>query len=353
MKTWSAIFNFFAIWILILMMGVFYHHIDAIQTDYDTAVLRQVTEFAGEAAFNSAIVESGDIDMDYTNLGNVSLNPSESLKIFEDIVCLSYGMSINDKNRAYIESCIPSAIMCTYDGYYITQLMEDNMAELKWSIKIPYTIDVKNIAGKDYTLALRMDNEDCFVLANDTSNGLDTGYTSYNDDVWLVPSYTPYNNDAGGAGFQDSVLNKNIANAKINSTITDALSYSISQISECRGGKNYNYRVYLPADTTFTGINSVNGPSLIILLSGGDFAGKASVSEAAISGLKAVARSWVVGYKDNITGQRLYCYDGQLSNEAISSGTITVNDKPFSTVQDAAKAGYYPDYSRLTLPIKK
>ena len=340
MKTWSAIFNFFAIWILILMMGVFYHHIDAIQTDYDTAVLRQVIEFAGEAAFNSAIVESGDIDMDYTNLGNVSLNPSESLKIFEDIVCLSYGMSINDENRVHIESYIPSAIMCTYDGYYITQLMEDNMAELKWSIKIPYTIDVKDAAEKDYTVALRMDNEDCFVLANDTSNG-------------LVSSYTSYNNDDGGAGFQDRVLNKNIANAKINSTITDALSYSISQISECRGGKNYNYRVYLPADTTFTGINSVNGPSLIILLSGGDFAGKASVSEAAISGLKAVARSWVVGYKDNITGQRLYCYDGQLSNEAISSGTITVNDKPFSTVQDAAKAGYYPDYSRLTLPIKK
>ena len=336
MKTWSAIFNFIAIWILIIMISIFYRHLDAIQTDYDSAVLRQVIKFAGEAAFNSAIVESGNIDMDYTKLGNVSLNPNESLKAFEDIVCLSYGMSLSDENRAHIESYIPSAIMCTYDGYYITQLMEDNMAELKWSVKIPYTIEVKKPNGKEYTVALRMDSEDCFVLENNTTTG-------------LVSSYTSYNNNAGGAGFATSVLNKEIANAKINTTITNALSYNIAKISEYRGGKNY--RVYIPADKTFSGINSIDGPSLVILLSGGDFAGKAKLSEAAISGLKVVARRWVVGYRDNITGEKFYCYDGQLSEEVLRSGTITVNDRPFSSVHEAAQEGYYPDYEKLVLPI--
>lgn len=338
MKVWSAIFNFIAVWVIVIMLGVFYNHIDVIQTDYDTAVLRQVIEYAGEAAFNTAVVQNGDIDMDYTKLGNVSLNPSESLKVFEDIVCLSYGMSISDENRAHIESYIPSAIMCAYDGYYITQLMDDNIAELQWSVKIPYTMQASKIVGglkRDYTVALRIDSEGIIVIDNNTPNG-------------LVERYKEYGLGIEGAGFANSVLNKDIVRAKINTTITDALSYSIAKVSEYRGGKNY--RVYLPADTTFSGINTINGPSLIILLNGGDFAGKAKVSEAAISGFKVIARNWVVGFTDH-TGKKWYCYESQLTEGLVNSGGIVVNDKPFSTVGEAAEKGYYPHYEYISLPF--
>ena len=217
MKTWSALFNFIAVWIIIIMLTVLYRHVDAIQADYDTAVLRQVIEYAGEAAFNSAVVQSGDIGMDYTKLGKVQLYTSEALRVFEDIVCLSYGMSLSAENRAHIESLIPSAILCTHDGYYITKLADDNVAELKWSLKIPYTIEAKR-NGKTSTVAIRMDSEENFVIDNDDTTG-------------EVKPYKSYGNGEYGAGFQHSELNMDIARARINTIITNALSYNISQIS--------------------------------------------------------------------------------------------------------------------------
>ena len=334
MKTWSALFNFIAVWIIIIMLTVLYRHVDAIQADYDTAVLRQVIEYAGEAAFNSAVVQSGDIGMDYTKLGKVQLYTSEALRVFEDIVCLSYGMSLSAENRAHIESLIPSAILCTYDGYYITKLADDNVAELKWSLKIPYTIEAKR-NGKTSTVAIRMDSEENFVIDNDDTTG-------------KVKPYKSYGNGEDGAGFQDSELNRDIARARINTIITNALSHNISQISADRGGKNY--RVYLPAETTFTGINTIDGPSLIILLEGGDFAGKAKVSEAAISGLKVVRKRWVMGFKD-AEGNLWYCYESQLTDEVLSDPNIQVNDRPFSSPLDAALSGYKPHFKLLATDI--
>ena len=47
MKVWSAVFNLLGICIIVIMVTVFYRHLDVIQTDYDTAVLRQAVEYAG------------------------------------------------------------------------------------------------------------------------------------------------------------------------------------------------------------------------------------------------------------------------------------------------------------------
>jgi len=325
MKVWSAIFNFIGVWILILMISVYYNHLDAIQKDYDTAVLREVIGYAARAAFDEAI----NTETTYSDLGRAQIDVKKTLGTFVDIVSLSYNMSMSEENRAHIESYIPSAMFCTYDGYYITKLLEDDSTDLVWSLKIPYTMTVGN-----KTVTLQMDRDEGFVITN-VAEG--------------VLPYTGFGMGAGRVGIQIASLNRDIANARINTVITDALSHNIAKISEFRGGKNY--RVYLPAKTTFSGINTIDGPSLIILLSGGDFAGKASISEAAIAGLKVVKKNWVLGFED-LNGNKWYAYETQLSEKVLTENNFTVVTEPLASVFQAADMGYKPNFEILATDIK-
>ena len=325
MKVWSAIFNFIGVWILILMISVYYNHLDAIQKDYDTAVLREVIGYAARAAFDEAI----NTETTYADLGRAQIDVKKTLGTFVDIVSLSYNMSMSEENRAHIESYIPSAMFCTYDGYYITKLLDDDSTDLVWSLKIPYTMTVGN-----KTVTLQMDRDEGFVITN-VAEG--------------VLPYTGFGMGDGRVGIQIASLNRDIANARINTVITDALSHNIAKISEFRGGKNY--RVYLPAKTTFSGINTIDGPSLIILLSGGDFAGKASISEAAIAGLKVVKKNWVLGFED-LNGNKWYAYETQLSEKVLTENNFTVVTEPLDSVFQAADMGYKPNFEILATDIK-
>lgn len=325
MKVWSAIFNFIGVWILVLMISVYYNHLDAIQKDYDTAVLREVIGYAARAAFDEAI----NTETTYSDLGRAQIDVKKTLGTFVDIVSLSYNMSMSEENRTHIESYIPSAMFCTYDGYYITKLLEDDSTDLVWSLKIPYTMTVGN-----KTVTLQMDRDEGFVITNVAEGAL---------------PYTDFGMGDGRVGIQIASLNRDIANARINTIITDALSYNIAKISEFRGGKNY--RVYLPAKTTFSGINTIDGPSLIILLSGGDFAGKASISEAAIAGIKVIKKNWVLGFED-LNGNKWYAYETQLSEKVLTENNFTVVTEPLASVFQAADMGYKPNFEILATDIK-
>ena len=345
MKVWSAIFNFIGVWILILMISVYYNHLDAIQKDYDTAVLREVIGYAARAAFDEAI----NTETTYSDLGRAQIDVKKTLGTFVDIVSLSYNMSMSEENRAHIESYIPSAMFCTYDGYYITKLLDDDSTDLVWSLKIPYTMTVGN-----KTVTLQMDREQMDREQMDREQmdreqmDRDEGFVITNVAEGVLP-YTGFGMGDGRVGIQIASLNRDIANARINTVITDALSHNIAKISEFRGGKNY--RVYLPAKTTFSGINTIDGPSLIILLSGGDFAGKASISEAAIAGLKVVKKNWVLGFED-LNGNKWYAYETQLSEKVLTENNFTVVTEPLDSVFQAADMGYKPNFEILATDIK-
>ena len=336
MKVWSAVFNLLGICIIVIMVTVFYRHLDVIQTDYDTAVLRQAVEYAGRASFRTAL-ESGSADTDYTHLGVVRLNPSETLNTFTDIICMTYNLALSDENKEYIERHIPTAILCGYDGYYITELRDGDTTEyvnkyykkgttdvietavkeqsrLGWSLKMPYVTEVE-----DKIVALSMDGGR-YLEVGDNGN------------------------------LAEGITTEELANSRINAVISDALSNNIKQIRagrEAIGQSVYgrNYRVYIPAETTFSGINSIDSPTLIILLEGGDFAGKAKKTEASISGLKVIEKDWVVGY--SVGGEDLYCYASQYDLEESLTATVY-----YTSAMEAARAGYNPDYERLVLPRK-
>lgn len=330
MKVWSAIFNFIAVWVLIIMIVTFYRHLDILETDYETAVLRQAVEYATEAAFQRA-VDEGEAAA-YTNIENIRINPASILQTFETMMCLSYDMALTDLNKELVESSILSAILCTYDGYYITKPMSDSTPQLKWSLKIPYTIKVPK-GGQTYTVALRMGSEQNFVIEDSVVKSYDRfGQT----EIFETRAEL-------GAGFSSDVLNIDIAKARISTIISQALAYNVYKVKEDVGGKRY--RVYIPPETTITGINNIERPTLIILFEGESFIGKAQIPEVAMAGLTVIAKDWVIAYRD-ITGNKLYCHESKMLKTELDNFGLVQEDK-FPTTLEAQQKGYYPDYVRM------
>jgi hypothetical protein len=314
---------------LLIMIAIFYIQMDTMQTEYDTNRLNQVISYAGEAAFMETL-NVGDLNLQYRDMSDIVLNPTYCLDVFEEMICLNYGMATSLENKQYIEDCIPTALLAGNDGYYITLLSEvDTNVDsvigeeygFKWSVKLPYTV-----ANHNSAISVNLNSEE-WIKA---SNVGDTLQLKYGD------SFA----DAEVSG----ILSRKTVQRSINSTLSDALARNIDQVSQLRGDVNYD--IYLPASKTSSGINDITNPSLIILLQGADFSGQAVVEEAVISGIKAIKRVHVIGFRDS-DGKKRYCYESQLPKEL--TGNVEIF---FNTVEEAAKKGYIPSYTYITKKIK-
>lgn len=409
MKVWSSIFNIFGILILLIMMLSWRTQDKTARVDYDTERLRIATDFCAEAAFIKVKDNGSSIDNDYTGLvRNVIISPDNSLDTFEEMMCYCYGMEPNEDNKARVESYIPSAILACTDGYYITKLVEDwkvgeyeadgtfreftkeepynagrstyydcngalvykgsypssykilngvtydgkgnvldkdtgkikvfNGKRFKWSMKLPYIYyqrDNTEITNPDALTdtqpvdmyAVTLDGRNCVKLTR-VRNG---NTFEYRDLKYEFP-----------------ITNKDTITKAVNARLTDALAKNVQEVGQERGGVDYN--VYLPVGQTKTGINQINGQSLIILLQGADFTGDANVTEATISGLKIVRKRPVVGFKisryNSLTGTwssytKEYAFGDQMPTSTGSK--IKIQDKIlFKSTGEAAKAGYNP-----------
>lgn len=301
---------------------------ETMQIEYDTSRLNQAISYAGEAAFMDTI-KAGNLEIEYTDMQNVVLNPANCLDVFEEMICLNYGMSTSLENKQYVENCIPSALLACNDGYYITLLSEvDTSADsvigqeygFKWSPKLPYTIK-----HDDSEISVSLSSENWIKATNQG----DTLRLEYGYDY----------SDAEVRG----IVTRSIVQRIVNTTLTNALARNIDLVSRLRG--DANYEIYLPASKTHSGINDISNPSLIILMQGADFSGHAKVEEAVISGLKTTRKVYVIGFVDT-DGMRRYCYEGQLP-ELLKDNA----ERFFINVEEAARSGYSPSYEYITNKI--
>ena len=106
MKVWSAIFNLIAVMMLVFMLVMYLNYTKVLKRDFDQARLNQALEYATEGMFQKTI-EVEDIDTDYSDMYSVEINPSDSLDIFECIMCFNYNMSPSEENKKHIENFIP------------------------------------------------------------------------------------------------------------------------------------------------------------------------------------------------------------------------------------------------------
>lgn len=326
MRVWSSIFNVFAVLMMCGLLVVFYNVDRVMQLDFDTIRLEKAVDYAAEGAFISTL-DVDDIDVEYLDLGGVKLNPGNSMDIFTELICLNYNMSISDANKAHIESFIPSAVLAGTDGYYIANMSRvynnpevgsDGTIEnrYKWSIKKPYVIqrEGENIA---YSVDMLNNNWNSVEILGDTAK------ISYGDKLEEI-----------------GVTREDIKIA-INTQISRDMLYHIKELNKHK--EEWDYKFYLPITQTKTGVNPIEKPSLLVFLQGTDFASIEKLDSAAVSGLSTERKRFVLSFSEG--GKKWYCFEGQLPPE--KQGNVT---GIYSTIEEAARAGYMPYYTYLQLP---
>lgn len=336
------VFNFIALGCLIVMLSTFYIQLETSTTEYDTDRLSKAIEYSGDMAFNYSLASVND-ELTYQDMNQTTLSPNMCLPAFEEMMCLNYDMSIYEDNLKYVEDSIATALLATNDGYYITLMSEvnetgevhSNTFEFNWSPKLPYTIntydDNNNLASE---IAVCLGSEKWIkVNANTLATTNGTAYA----DIGSIKT-SP---DADGVTSQSMSLNSETVSRAINTRITNAITQNIDAIAGLRSDKDYS--LYIPSEQTSSGLNKIASPSLILVMKDVDFTGQAKVRNAQISGLKVVKKVRVIGYLDNMN-QKKYCYESQITD----SNKIKLSANAyFDSVEEAALAGFTPDYNYI------
>lgn len=342
MKNWLMVFNFIGLCLLIVMLTTFYIQLETATTEYDTDRLSKAIEYSGEMAFDYSLT-SVNSELSYQDMNQTTLSPNLCLPAFEEMMCLNYDMSLYEDNHKYIEDSIATALLATNDGYYITLMSEvnetgeahSNTFEFNWSPKLPYTIktydDNDKLASE---IAVCLGSEK-WIKVNANTMAVTSG-TSYADIGSIKTSPAE-----AGIPSQSMSLSRETVSRAINTRITNAITQNIDAIGDLRSDKDYT--VYIPSAQTSSGLNKIDSPSLILIMKDVDFSGQAKVRNAQISGLKVIKKVHVIGYLD-VAGRMKYCYESQIAD----SNTVQLNAIAyFNSVEEAASAGYTPDYNYI------
>lgn len=338
MKIWSALFNMIAVILILFLSIAYFNTTRVLERDFDQARLNLAVEFATRAMFEKTL-EIEDLGMDYTELGNVQINSSDALDIFTSLMCINYDMSTSEENKRHIENSIASAVLASSDGFYITQLVKDDTIKgdglvgdsrvLRWSPKIPYYVHVNN---KTYAINFV---EQTYASVNPHKNGASNDSTSI-----MIPT-TP--------GYPLSITDR-IALQSVNNQIVDTILNEMKISNDNR--KSVDYKFYLPVETTAKGVNPIDGPSVLVLMQGVDFASSQRLNALSVSGYKVVKKINVLGIREKATGRRYYCYETQIPFDKIDDYEV---EDYFSTIRDASldARGFTPHYEFLERKVTK
>lgn len=348
MRVWSALFNIIALILILFIVIIFFNTTRVLERDFDQARLDYAVSFATRAMFEKTL-EIGDLNADYTDISNVQLNSSNALDTFDNIMCMNYDLSTSKENKTMIENSIASVVLASSDGYYIAQLVNDyeivgkngvdnevvNIQTLKWSPKIPYYVTLE---GYNTTYAL---------------NFIDKKYISIRHGVSNADSSTisiPQNPGYPGAIDANTVLKE------VNNQITNSMIYEMNVRNYTK--KENEYKFYLPLEQTYKGVNPIEGPSILMLVQGVEYASTQRLDAISVAGYKVAAKIAVIAFEDTARGNRkFYCYESQLPSDDISIGSSgsgryrIVNY--YNNTTEAAKAGYAPNYEFLKRKIIK
>lgn len=381
MRYFSSIFAVIGIAILMVELALFNNQHEIMRRDFDTDRLAAAIEYAEESAFAQSL-QSGTISTDYTDIGGVVCDPTNTLDVFSAVMCANYNMAITGSNKQMILNSIDAACLINNDGYYIALLSEvytesaDSSTDIgnieykfKWSPKLPFGYEIDSPVNA--TIGFDLHSSDLNIYDHDTDNvylskGSESKVVWYEDVIVNGGTYKiqrtdtegiySYMKDGVSKVFASDVINDKIKYRVINDKIANALNYNISVVAEKRGGTTYN--VHLPASTTADGVNPVLGNSLIVVISNAEYARKANLTEAVISGHRATNKLYIVGFEED--GIKYYCKNGQLPMDENGNIPTKPNGTPlyivetkFLTEGEAAASGYHPHYTYLQIPLKR
>jgi hypothetical protein len=365
MKTWTPIFNFFAVVVLIIVAMTYINYSRVIDYEFEEERYNYAVDQATEAMFRTTI-QSDDLGLDYTDIAYVTINSSEALEIFDRVICANYNLASSEENFSDINDSIACVILAGYGGYYIGRYEESDTIsdgnprdsyELKFSVRYPYfsyngTNSIAPVSGETTTVYAIDAYKYTYYSMGTTSEKSDTDPT-----LKLSGHTLP-------AGVSESSLASAINSqikAAIDSELKNSYNVTISDLS--------NYRFYFPDETTVTGVNPFSVPGIIMVMQPSKFSNtvNSKVSTMSVSGFKVVTPTKVIAFTDTLTGRAYYCYESQLRDEEkdAASGGINLGDgygvyhidDYFDNIVDACKSknsyGYYyaPYYDIMTRKV--
>lgn len=283
--------------------------------EFEQLRLSYAVDYASDAAMWE-LLNSKDLSMDYSDFNNISADPNLALNTFVDVFSANYGMNFDKNNQAHIKmNFIPAFVVAMYDGFYIATLTlvsndlnypENRITngdwDMKFSPKIPYTYKNGNT-----TYALNMNGESALKFKR--------------------PNLTKIE------GLPPGIRTKKENLSEISRIISAYISSTINTINETN--TKWANTFYIPSSlTTYSGVNSIEGPSIIALVQNVDLATTKPISSFSVAGSKLEKSRMVAGYTRNM--KKYYCYVDKLPSH-ITAENLYPNEK------EAAKAGYYCD----------
>lgn len=313
-----GIINLVAIIFLSALIFAYVTYIQKETEDFERLRLSIQIDYATDAG-TSAMLGTSDLGMDYANMKYSNINPNLGLDTFLTVFAFGYDMLPTEENKQLIKQYIPVVGVATFDGYYIgTQRLVKNATDypdaggendsdwdLTFGMKMPYTY---SYGGVQY--ALNMSTDYAWKMSGNTLSRHDghpptsTGSLD-EDDIWHI----------------------------INKSISDDMAYTVAHFNE--SNPNWSNQFYVPDKLTdVSGVNPIKGPSLLVLVQGLDFTTPRKISGFSISGARIDNARMVIAYQRN--GINYYSFADKMP-----PGVDIEN--VYSSVKDAAEAGYYAD----------
>lgn len=291
---------FVAIFLLLVI-----HNVKQEEMQFEEYVLKFANDYSTDAAVEE-MLNMSHLGQDYTDQGRTNSDPQVALDTFLNLMCMNYDLPLTEKAKLQIESgYIPVFCVAAYNGYYMYTPTKDSEGGwyLQGTQKIPYAY----VVGDKY-YALNLGGDNVHLL----KDGQLTKATLASQGLEVKEVYR-----------------------QINSIVSDALMYQF-QLSTGRGGEF----VYIPsALTTFKRVNPIEGPTVLAFIDGWDFKTTHAISAFSIGGAQIEASRMVAGYEAiNPDGSvtKMYAYADLLPE---NKHVIDM----FTSVEEAAKAGYYYD----------
>lgn len=346
MKMWSPISTFLSL--LVCVYLIYFVYMINIETErqFDEQRLRYAVDYATEAGFRAAL-SSDDLGIDYDDMTDVKISPTNALRTFESLMCISYDMPISDANLAYIESFMPTAIVVCTDGYYVAKTTESDIElddkinggnfGLKWGLKIPYSVVKSALDKNDPAYDPTQAEYIAFSL-----KGLPLYKVSKTPDNIIVSETI----DPSAAGDYASYFDKAILSEKLNKEVNLAVRLRNENFSAKDGNTDL---FYVPSDFSTVRNNAIKEPSFVTMLQNVDFAGAQKLDIISVGGTKVSKKNLIVGFIPNKnkyglkSGQKYYCPADKLPLEFANCATAY-----FDSMDEAAKSSYVPAVSLMS-----
>lgn len=329
MKTWLNLANILALLLIMVSLAITYKQMDIYNEQYNEQRLRTASEYAAEAAFADSVIPAEN-DTTYQEIA-ANIITEKTLKTFSRLMEFNYDMYRNETSDVNIENSIAVMCLIANDGYYITDMVPVKDISnpgtaygkrLAWSPKLPYSGRYTEGDGKIYTY----------------------GVTLASGKWWRVEDGR--NNVTEGLGYSSdkTMLTRSMADSFVSTTLTNALASRLSEGNYMERSGSSDYTVYIPSTDIYNGINSIDSPSLMVVLNNAGYSHYDGTCSTMV-GLTVTWKPRILGFVEN--GIYKYCYEGQRNTEDLSGVSY------FNSIREAAKLGYEPDIVALANPAKR